>query len=344
MATHIVTLDSPVGIIRDFVSTLTFSCLGRRRKSTPRLPLEVCEFIIGFVGYFPDGEWNSEELRGCQLALCSCVLVCRDWVPKSRIHLYEHLRLDNKRKATKLTETLRAFPLLGKHARWLSLNGYNQHDDWFYKVQHHLPRLLPNLTHLLYNRFPAVHPLFFALSRRFNHVTHLVLFDMGSWSLRETTRFLSGFTQLKELRIDMSQLGTVVPHPLYCRKIHGQAGFIGTELISASTSTDSAARDYTALFDWFRRSHFHYFISALRLTIHDLSHATENLDDLVVRASESVMSMELFLEWGPGDLGSGPMCKWHLLPQINRSHNPPQGFLQLQCAVSSSSSTYSWAS
>ena len=55
--------------------------------------------------------------------LRSCLLVCRDWVPKSRVELYRYIRLDNKRQAIGFMKIVMASPSLGEYVRGLGFFG-----------------------------------------------------------------------------------------------------------------------------------------------------------------------------------------------------------------------------
>ncbi|KAJ3475538.1 hypothetical protein NLI96_g11772 [Meripilus lineatus] len=298
MATHISSLDSPVRVLREFVPTLTFSFLGRRQKSTPRLPLEIYEVIIDFVGYPQHNQWPLTEPRLEKRDLCSCVFVCRDWVPKSRVRLYEFVVL-NKRRATGFMKTVTALPFLGNHTRRLIVHASKQHDDssWIYKVHQNLPHLLPNLTHLSYFDMPSVHPLFFVLSKRFHFITHLDMNTLTGWSLREITRFLGGFTRLQKLKISINTHDMIVPSNLYCRITHGQPteGAISTELVLDVGRPGE--RIINTLSDWFRRSQFSYSFDTLRICMSDPLRTTEDLDNFVAHISDTVKDLKLTLAW-----------------------------------------------
>lgn len=182
--------------------------------SPQRLPLEILEDIVASIGadlIVPTRDDPSFDtvsrregwsLSDCMRTLLSCTLVCRDWLPRSRICLYQDVRLDNKRKATSFTMTVTTSLRLGLYVKSLEINPRHKHDDWIYKIHQVLPRLLPNLVCLTYRDFPVVHPLFFVLSPRFNSITHLAVSDMKSWTFREIVRLLDRFTQLKTLRVD----------------------------------------------------------------------------------------------------------------------------------------------
>lgn len=196
--------------------------------SRQKLPLEVLEDVVASIGvdivvpivqHWPS---DAESMNICwsptdrMTTLHSCALVCRDWVPRSRICLYKDVKLDNERRATSFMATITASPQFGTYVNSLELDAKRVHTDWIYKVHLTLPPLLPNLVLLQYRDLPIVHPLFFVLSARFNYVAHLGLADLKFWTFREIVRLLDRFTQLKSLQVD----GCIweSPSSFYCRQ------------------------------------------------------------------------------------------------------------------------------
>lgn len=164
-----------------------------------KLPLEVLENVVEAVGL----DFDSEQLGPPSRleTLLSCVLVCRDWVPKSRIYIYRVIRLDSKRRANGFMTTVATFPQLGEYVQELQFNLDGKHEDWIYRAHQILPSFLPNLDRLEYFHLPILHDLFFPLSTRFKNVTSLELYSLQSWSFRDIVRLLNGFSKLQMLEI-----------------------------------------------------------------------------------------------------------------------------------------------
>lgn len=139
--------------------------------SPPRLPLEVCEKVIESVWHMPT-RYN-------------CCLVCRDWVPKSRIHLFRDVRISDDETATKFMNAIFASPGIGAYVLELVLDLRYSSGSWIYRFVQVLPPFLINLTRLEYRHLPALNPLFYALSSRFNTISELILFGLKKQSFKE---------------------------------------------------------------------------------------------------------------------------------------------------------------
>ncbi|KAJ3489348.1 hypothetical protein NLI96_g2177 [Meripilus lineatus] len=269
------------------------STFPRGRWTSTKLPLEVCESIIGFMPSRPgSGIFSTQRRR----SLFSCLLVCRDWVPKSRIELYRYILLNNKRQAISFVEIVTAFPSLGNYVRALRLDGSsdvrgdpaNRCIDWLYKV-HHLR--FPNIIILQYHSLPAVHPVFFSLSR-FQSVTRLSLSNLQSWSIRETARFLNRFPRLEDLVISSCYWGQDIPGSVYGRKTVGESAPSTVsphfELIESLMDKGKGCK---ILVGWLAKSNLSSSLCSMELWV-DLTTA-EGFSDLLNQCSGTLESLQL---------------------------------------------------
>lgn len=287
-----------------------------RRRPIPRLPCEICEIIIGFVGSSPlDTTWNRDQRR---MILLSCLLVCRRWVPKSRIYLYEDVKLTSKRKAISFMEAITHNPFLGQYVRYLMINPNFQHDDWIYTAHRVLPQHLPNLHHLEYHEIPAVHPLFFAIAARFNFVKSLVLENLDPWSLQEITRLLNRFPRLEKLAIFRRNRDTRTPRfgSLYCRNI-GENALNPITMVMDIQIADLFGNCNGSLFQWLTRSHRYHSLRVLSLSWDDLSPVTSPsyLNNFLLQCAGSLRFIRLVLPSADGPI-SRTACEWHLCDGI----------------------------
>ena len=69
-----------------------------------RLPLEVCEMIIDMLA----GSYDVYAMdRSSRRNLNSCRLVCRDWVPRCRFHLFDEISVHSRDELQALSTFLR---------------------------------------------------------------------------------------------------------------------------------------------------------------------------------------------------------------------------------------------
>ncbi|KAJ3473419.1 hypothetical protein NLI96_g13009 [Meripilus lineatus] len=188
---------------------------GRRQQQSheiaptpiPTLPLEIYEGIIELIDVqFP----RRSDLLFYHLrlkTLHSCVLVCRDWVTKSRIQLYRKVILDHKQQADDFIETVSTNPKLGEYVQILEINpgardrSDNDTRDWILRAHDILPPLLPRLFHLGYSRLHILRSPFIHISSKFKQVPSLSISDMGHQPFQEVVHLFSGFTNLQKLEI-----------------------------------------------------------------------------------------------------------------------------------------------
>lgn len=167
------------------------------------LPLEVCENIISLIRNGANVFYvGSKSVTGnISTVLLNCALVCRSWLPRSRILLYRivHLRQKHSRSAELFNTTILRNSKLGEYVRELHIHPDGEPSNWFYKL-HQLP--FPNLSHLTYGDLPVVHPSFFVYPKLFGTVNSLELTGMDRWNFRDIVRLLNGFPNLRRLSVD----------------------------------------------------------------------------------------------------------------------------------------------
>lgn len=175
--------------------------------SRQKFPLEVCERLIGYVD-------NEEETllgvyyrsRDSTLTLSSCALVCRDWVPKSRIHLFRDVRV-GPITASRFMALVVASPALGVYVQNLYIRVNDsvprgegqQSESWMYSFFMVVPPLLPNLLRAEYHSLPVMHPSFYIYPPRFPHITTLFLRHVVTDSLGDILRLIGYHNHLRIL-------------------------------------------------------------------------------------------------------------------------------------------------
>ncbi|KAJ3480092.1 hypothetical protein NLI96_g8598 [Meripilus lineatus] len=151
----------------------------------PQLPTEICEEIISYV--------NRQE------TLWACALVCRSWVPRSRVQLYRAADVRGGR-IHKFLDMIVMHPHLGVNLEQLYLGGYEDSTD-IYRFFGDVISLLPNITSLRYISLPIPYlhlPLF---SSGLLSLTSLTLSEIKADSFGDFVRFVSFHKHLKELTI-----------------------------------------------------------------------------------------------------------------------------------------------
>ncbi|KAJ3476639.1 hypothetical protein NLI96_g11023 [Meripilus lineatus] len=166
----------------------------RPRRRIPRLPTEICEEIISYVD-------NRETLWACSL-------VCRSWLPRSRLQLYRSARVGRER-IHKFLDIIVMHPHLGVNVKQLDLGHYdddadNVDDDStdIYQFFSDIIPLLPKITSLRYNYVPIPYlhlPLF---SSGLLSLTSLSLVGIKADSFGDFVRFVSFHKHLKELTMN----------------------------------------------------------------------------------------------------------------------------------------------
>ncbi|KAJ3480954.1 hypothetical protein NLI96_g7990 [Meripilus lineatus] len=156
-----------------------------RRNRIPRLPTEICEEIISYL----DG----------QETLWACALVCRSWLPRSRVQLYRSAKVGRKR-IHKFLDMIVMHPHLGVNLEQLCLGDDEDSTDIYRFFSDVIP-LLPKITSLRYEWVPIPYlhlPLF---SSGLLSLTSLTLWCIEADSFGDFVRFVSFHKHLKELTI-----------------------------------------------------------------------------------------------------------------------------------------------
>ncbi|TCD65913.1 hypothetical protein EIP91_002028 [Steccherinum ochraceum] len=155
-------------------------------SSILELPIEIWESVIDNVadqGYDYTG-WETESKGD----LRSCSLVCRSWVPRSRIHLFAVILLQTESGPSKFAETLRENPKLGELVKELDIDirgaleratAENQH--WIPRIPHLLAGKLPNLSVFRCLGLHLSH-----LPNNFNNLFRVAFPSIRQVALRET--------------------------------------------------------------------------------------------------------------------------------------------------------------
>ncbi|KAJ3476354.1 hypothetical protein NLI96_g11211 [Meripilus lineatus] len=125
----------------------------------PQLPTEICEEIISYVD-------DQEMLRACSL-------VCRSWVPRSRVQLYRSATVTGER-IHKFLDMIVMYPHLGVNVKQLFLRDRRGDSTDIYRFFSDIIPLLPKIISLSYNSLPIPY-------------LHLPLFSSGLLSLTSLT-------------------------------------------------------------------------------------------------------------------------------------------------------------
>lgn len=285
-----------------------------------RLPVEILEDVVGFVG---SGSQNKYWTRTA--ALLSCCLVCRDWVPNSRVHLYRDVVLDNKRKATSFMNTITTSPRFGEYVRRLGIYPKKTHGDWIYKIHRILPSLLPNVFYLEYRGLPVVHRLFFVCSLQFTSITTLTLVSLHSQTFREIVQLINGFPNLKLLSI--IECKWQLPISFYCRDPAQQkctrSNPISFRLQWLSSSTP-VSNDGDDMIHWLTKQQRANSLNELSLQYDHMSIQSPHFNALLHQCSSTLESLKLSLGNAsyagsyhiPGDLPVETTCQYWLVSSL----------------------------
>ncbi|KAH8101216.1 hypothetical protein BXZ70DRAFT_117060 [Cristinia sonorae] len=187
-----------------------------RPTDLPRLPLESFERIISFIANDCWLECNPEPLL-------FCALTCRDWLPRSRFHLYRSVLLKNEKQFARFLATIRSTRLLGLFVHELVLGTNISIDDeeengvigstrikeapvysWLSQVPTHILPLTPSVSSILLCCLPPIHgPTEKMISQFKTHKSlySLTLYNCRFASARDFRRFLSWFPSLGRLHL-----------------------------------------------------------------------------------------------------------------------------------------------
>ncbi|GBE84090.1 hypothetical protein BKA93DRAFT_375129 [Sparassis latifolia] len=99
------------------------------------LPPELVDFVL-------------DQLRDDPAALIACGLVCRSWLPRTRLHLFRSIILKDAVGYAAFEKLLRRFPYLTNHVRRVVVVKTHSRPSW---VDGEMPRALvklPRVEHL----------------------------------------------------------------------------------------------------------------------------------------------------------------------------------------------------
>lgn len=245
-----------------------------------------------------ESRWTIEP--SWRKSLYSCSLVCRDWVPKSRIHLFRWVELCSEHTAICFMSTIMATPQLGQYVRMLDIDAGGKHSDWFYRVHWVLPQRLPSLIHVTYARLPVLHSSFFILPCRFDKIISLEFRISEEQSFREVVRILNRFTKLQKLVIKGYKAGS-----FFCRDLHDQEGLLSVDICGVSRYTPTSVDDVC---HWLTKKLPPRSLNWLTLRLDNRYTSSRYVRELLVMHSETMKRLEITiglfdLKKRPNDLG-----------------------------------------
>lgn len=170
----------------------------------PQLPVEVCELIIDFVNASFVG-FNHETDIERRNTLRACSLVCRCWRPRSQLHLYHFVVLDDKKQLELWARSIRQNPELATYIHDVSLRGNRDGLKFPSGVEQWTSLIalaLSSLTQV--DRFTLkwcdwrfLHPSFFTMVSSIPSITQLILTSIQLHSSRELVHFFHSFPNLQ---------------------------------------------------------------------------------------------------------------------------------------------------
>lgn len=184
-----------------------------------RLPQEICDLII-----------DMPTTKKTHSFLC---LVCRAWLPRARLRLFERVPLCSQSQAQTFLRIVLDYPKYGEFVDALvakPLQPRNEVADdvllsceWIHRIVLSLPPLLPNLQELKLESLPVLHPTFPILCSRFKSIRTLSIqtrtpgsntTNSERWSFCDIVKIISQFPKLRslDLSIDENLSGTVRYH------------------------------------------------------------------------------------------------------------------------------------
>ncbi len=151
----------------------------------PSLPIEVEERIIGFLA---DGYRYYSTIK-------SCALVCRAWLPKSRAHLFQNVRLPGSQHLhNMLSLPSSTIERIAYNAREVEGRSSFNGEAFHHLIPHFLATKLPRVERLLLDQDDGKHRHVFPPSF-FMHLTHfrnVHQFDLENYQF-------TSFTELRRL-------------------------------------------------------------------------------------------------------------------------------------------------
>jgi len=200
------------------------------------LPIELCESIIDFVAAFRfDKEWRVNSAEPGK-TLASCALVCSQWLPRSRFHLYQRPTLRGDRLTHRFIETIRS----GDFTHYIhaitspaARPGPHPMDSSLIYPFHVVPALLSglprqslqiNIFELIHHQFVfqygeiidfACHNSFFMTLQCYHSVHTVHLFWITFSSFQFLARFILSFPSLRHLDLACIGIMKVNTHPAH---------------------------------------------------------------------------------------------------------------------------------
>lgn len=108
------------------------------------LPVEVCERIIDMLA----GDYSRTPMDPTTRSnLNTCRLVCRAWVPRCRLHLFDEIFVNSRDALRSLAAFLRASSFHTDRVRILRIYGGGTNQSWISTIPFSLPKL-PRLSRL----------------------------------------------------------------------------------------------------------------------------------------------------------------------------------------------------
>lgn len=187
------------------------------RSTNPRFPVEIFERIIDMVEELSKGPIFPDELDPRDLVQCS--LVCRSWVPRTRLHIFRSVKLRRMSKAYWFLDILAHKPAYGQFVKTLfiwpdpdiSMDEATELPEmqtsiptksqtwWIHEALIRLPKLLSNLQTLYLAGLPVLHLAFVILCSQFTTVQTLHLWNLDNQSGPEIVQLISRFSQIHTL-------------------------------------------------------------------------------------------------------------------------------------------------
>ncbi|KAL6303112.1 hypothetical protein BKA93DRAFT_826815 [Sparassis latifolia] len=265
----------------------------------PRLPPELTDRIISFVGGSPDLLNAEKEM------LCNCALVCRAWLPASRYHLYHStLALRSSKCFEALVQTSRASYVAAALRAVLILDLKDSKPAWVHRFPFVLGQLFSAAQELYISDIEwdavVMHrntlPLGF---RQFGCVTRLTLWGCKFQNFRQFQRLICALPHLRCLEEQRSSVKTSQASPITIAALRYP---VITELKLTGPEADPVLD--LALLDWLVL--MQASIQSLRsLNIHLRDKALSSLRNLLEHAGTQLENLWLSLPLGTTSHTSG---------------------------------------
>lgn len=123
----------------------------------PELPIEVWERVIDVHTEFGTKSCNATV----QSSLRVWILVCRAWVPRCRLYLYNEVHITSRENLLAVSKFFHSFPCHAHRVSRLKIVGGGSNQSWISEFPLRLPNL-PNLTYLTFKEVDLAqqHPWF----------------------------------------------------------------------------------------------------------------------------------------------------------------------------------------